>query len=299
MALVWSLASLRNWRELMLLQTFSTVVLGLGMMEMAVRYFDFATFNREGTRGTALMVLSSLFHTMKQTVSRVLVLVIAMGFGVIRPNLEDSTKRGVFGLGAAFFFFAAVQRLYELLSHTSPLSFALYLSMIPVAALDLLFGIWIFYSLNGVIGFLADKEGNVHKLQLFRRFRWVLAATLLVAVAWSLAYVVIIVSGRVQTEWETRWMYDAVFDALYFLVLVAILVLFRPNAKGGSFAYAPLPVPVSVGGVSRKVASANAEEYGDGLHEEEIELVSRTGEGAPSGPASGGGSAAGAGKAAP
>ena len=278
-ALVWALASLRNWRELMLLQTFATIVLGFGMMEMAVRYFDFATFNREGMRATALMVLSSLFHTMKQTVSRVLVLVISMGFGVIKPDLEDSTKRAVVGLGVAFFFFAALQRLYELLSHTSPLSFAQYFTMLPVAALDLVFGVWIFFSLNHVINFLADKEGNVHKLQLFKSFRVVLGITVLVAFVWSLAYVFIVVSGRVSTEWKTRWVYDAIFDILYLAVLIAILFLFRPLSNSSSFAfsYAQVPAALRVGGGNRSGArvanAANAEEYGEGLQEEEVELV--------------------------
>jgi hypothetical protein len=288
-AVIWSLASMRVWRELMMLQTFATGALTLGMIEMGIRYFDFSTFNTEGTRETSLLVLSSLSHTIKQTTSRVLILIVAMGYGIVKPSLEPHTQRNIFALGGMFFICSAIQRLYDLLSHTSALNIAGYLTLVPITLMDLAFGIWIFFSLQQVITFLSEKEANTIKLGLYRNFRMVLGITMLIAFLWSLTYAIVVISGRVNTEWETRWIYDACFDVLYFIMLLAILILFRPVDYASEFAYRPVStkVPTSTTGASSssgkggssssKPGSAQVadEEYGQELQEESTELIQK------------------------
>jgi hypothetical protein len=242
----------------MLLQNYVTVVLALGMMEMALRYFDFAQFNRFGTRGGGLMFMSSILHTCKQTVSRLLVLVVSMGFGIVKPTLGDAFNT-VVGLGGLFFFFSVVQRLYELSSHTSAITFMQYVTMLPVAALDLVFFFWIFRSLTDVIAQLETREQGV-KLQLYKRFRVVLITTMITACVWSLTYSVIVVSGKINADWESRWIYDGFFDILYLSVLIAIMVLWRPTNNSAQFAYAR---------VTTRDVDDDDEEYGNGLVEEE------------------------------
>ena len=256
---IWAIACARHWKELMILQNYVTVVLALGMMEMALRYYDFAQFNRSGTRGFALMMMSSIMHTLKQTVSRLLVLVVSMGFGIVKPTLGDSFNT-IAGLGGLFFFFVMVQRVYELASHTSAITFMQYVTMLPVAALDLVFFFWILRSLNDIIAQLEAREQGV-KLTLYKRFRGVLLFTMLVACAWSLIYSLIVFSGKVNQDWETRWIYDGLFDILYLFILVCIMILWRPTNNSAQFAYA-------------RVTTHDAdddEEYGGGLQEEVVE----------------------------
>jgi len=257
---IWAIACARHWRELMILQNYVTIVLALGMMEMALRYYDFAQFNINGTRGTGLMLSSSVLHTVKQTVSRLLVLVVSMGFGIVKPTLGDSFNT-IAGLGGLFFFFAVVQRVYELSSHTSAITFMQYVTMLPVAALDLVFFFWIFRSLSDIIAQLENREQGV-KLQLYKRFRIVLIITMLLACGWSLIYSFIVVSGRISADWESRWMFDGFFDVLYVFVLIMIMVLWRPTNNAAQFAYAR---------VRTRDIDDDDEEYGNGLEDEEPE----------------------------
>ncbi len=51
---------------------------------MAFAYGDLEYVNRNGTRSTALMSLSELLLASKNTVSLLLILVVSMGFGVVK-----------------------------------------------------------------------------------------------------------------------------------------------------------------------------------------------------------------------
>ena len=131
-ALAWGAVCAYNWRQLLALQNFVTLVLGLGMIEMSLRYFDFATFNKYGTRGTGLMLTAATFQTVKKTVSRLLVLVVSMGYGVVRPTLGEAGNK-VLTVGCVYFVFAAIQHIVENVSHTVTITFPQYLLMLPVA----------------------------------------------------------------------------------------------------------------------------------------------------------------------
>ncbi|KAH9245984.1 hypothetical protein BASA81_016525 [Batrachochytrium salamandrivorans] len=264
--LVWAVLSFWHWRELMILQTYVTVVLGLSMMEMTFRYYDYSQFNAHGSRSTELMLWASMLHTMKQTVSRMLVLIVSMGFGIVKPSLGDSANT-VWGLGGLFFFFSMIQRVYELSAHTSAVTFMQYVTMLPVASLDLVFFVWIFRSLSEVMSQLEAKTSvgkENAKLELYRKFRRVLYFTMLVACVWSLVYLFIVVSGQITREWKTRWLFDGFFDLEYLLVLLAIMFLWRPTNNATQFAYAKVPVVV----VANNGGEEDEEEYGAGLEEE-------------------------------
>ena len=54
---------------------------------------DYHSFNRGGTRGVAPVVFGVLASTLKKTVSRVLVLGVGLGYGVVRPTLGSTAYK--------------------------------------------------------------------------------------------------------------------------------------------------------------------------------------------------------------
>lgn len=99
---VWMVAFLANWRSVMQLQYCITVVVALGMIEMSTWYFDYVNFNATGFRPYVTTVAAVLISSARKTVSRSLVLVVSMGYGVVRPTLGGLTKK-VISLSAAYF----------------------------------------------------------------------------------------------------------------------------------------------------------------------------------------------------
>jgi len=56
-------------------------------------YLDYLSFNRGGVRGATPVVLGVLASTVKKTVSRLLVLSVALGYGVVRPTLGNTAYK--------------------------------------------------------------------------------------------------------------------------------------------------------------------------------------------------------------
>ena len=59
-------------------------VIALGMMESTTWYFVLKDYNINGQYQTGSVIVAILISTMKRTVSRLLVLVVSMGYGVVK-----------------------------------------------------------------------------------------------------------------------------------------------------------------------------------------------------------------------
>ncbi|KAA8540230.1 hypothetical protein F0562_024207 [Nyssa sinensis] len=90
LGIFWFSQYARFWREVIPLQNCITLVITLGMFEMALWYFDYAEFNETGVRPTGITVWAVTFGTVKRTVSRLIILMVSMGYGVVRPTVRWS-----------------------------------------------------------------------------------------------------------------------------------------------------------------------------------------------------------------
>ncbi|CAI0423771.1 unnamed protein product [Linum tenue] len=93
LGLVWFLKFVQLWKDVIQLHYHITAVIALGMCEMAVWYFEYANFNSTGRRPIGVTLWAVTFTTVKKTLSRLLLLVVSMGFGVVRPTLGGITSR--------------------------------------------------------------------------------------------------------------------------------------------------------------------------------------------------------------
>lgn len=75
------------------IQNCITAVIFFGMLEMSVWYFDYVNFNNSGFRPYSTTVAAVLIGSVRKTLSRTLLLVVAMGFGVVRPTLGGISLR--------------------------------------------------------------------------------------------------------------------------------------------------------------------------------------------------------------
>lgn len=151
LGLFWFSQYARFWREVLTLQNCITLVITLGMFEMAFWYFDYAEFNNTGIRPTGITIWAVTFGTFKRTFARLIILMVAMGYGVVRPTLGGVTSK-VIMLGLTFFLASEVLELVENVGAISDLSGKARLFLVlPVALLDAFFIIWIFTSLSATL----------------------------------------------------------------------------------------------------------------------------------------------------
>lgn len=151
LGLFWFSQYARFWREVLHLQNCITLVITLGMFEMALWYFEYAEFNETGIRPMGITAWAVTFGTVKRTVARIIILMVAMGYGVVRPTLGGLTSK-VIMLGGTFFLASEVLELVENVGAVSDLSGKARLFLVlPVAILDAFFILWIFTSLSSTL----------------------------------------------------------------------------------------------------------------------------------------------------
>lgn len=170
LGLVWFLRFVKFWKDIIHLHYHITLVIALGMCEMAVRYFEYANFDSTGMRPMDVTLWAVTFSSIKKTLSRLLLLVVSMGFGVVKPTLGGITSKVVL-LGVVYFVATEGLELVEHLGNINDFSgkTVMYL-VIPVAILDACFILWIFSSLARTLEKLQVRERDSVTALFFYRF---------------------------------------------------------------------------------------------------------------------------------
>lgn len=71
-------------QDLLRVQFWISAVLLLSMLEMAVSYGDLEYFNKHGERNRGLLVFAKLLYAGKNTLARIMILVVSMGYGIVK-----------------------------------------------------------------------------------------------------------------------------------------------------------------------------------------------------------------------
>lgn len=237
LGILWFGASLRHWRKLLSIQFWIAGVVFLGMAESATLYFADLEYNNSGLANAGAAVFGILMSTLKRTVSRVLVLVVAMGYGVVKPTL-GTTRYKVSLLGMLYFIFSAGLMLVQAGDRAGDVSWATALFLVvPVALLDTGFYWWIFLSLLRTIAQLKARR-QVVKLAMYQWLFYTLAASAVVSALVVLYEVFSFAFSDVDAAWRTAWLQPAFWQLLYFFVLLALAALWRPTHNNTRYAYA-------------------------------------------------------------
>lgn len=237
--LVWMALCACHWKELLRLQLCILGVIFLGMMEMAIFYADYHHWNSEGIRSKGLMVFAVMVSCAKATLARLLVLVVSMGFGVVKPTLGSTMKR-VLSLGVAFYVFDVIYWVTYALESVpdEPVNRkAVMVFLVPVSILDAMILWWTFLSLFHTIKLLTMRRQSI-KLTMYRRFAFSLAVVAVVSMAFYMYFIWSNVTLR--TTWHVKWLEYAYTHCVFFFLLVIIAVLWRPTSNNTRYAYEPL-----------------------------------------------------------
>ncbi len=233
---LWFLQYVRHWKDILQLQNCISMVIALGMSEMAFWYFEYLNFNRMGRRPMHITMWAVTLGAVKKTVSWILILIVSMGYGVVRPTLGGLTSK-VLLLGGAYFLAAESFDVVENVGtiNDPPGKEKVFL-VIPLAMLDAIFILWIFTSLSKTLERLQARR-SFAKLELYRRFTNSLAVAVIIAVLW-IGYELYFKATDVFGEhWQSYWIISAFWYMLAFMLLIVICVLWAPSQNSMRYAY--------------------------------------------------------------
>ncbi|XP_067017712.1 transmembrane protein 87A-like isoform X4 [Acropora muricata] len=237
---VWLIVSACQWRDLLRIQFWIGGVIALGMLEKAVFFSQYNEMNISGIPNQSLTIFAELVSCVKRTLARILVIIVSMGFGIVKPRL-GSTLHRVLGVGALYFVLAVMEGCFRSLHRKADPGKQQLIASIPLAILDASICWWIFMSLVQTTRTLRIRR-NVVKLSLYRHF----TNTLIFAVLASVAYMIWSIKthrfakDNCITDWSELWLDEAFWHFLFSLVLLVIMVLWRPTANNQRYAFTPI-----------------------------------------------------------
>ncbi|KAI3996160.1 hypothetical protein MKX01_002444 [Papaver californicum] len=236
LGLFWFSQYARFWSEVLQLQNCISMVIGLGILETASWYLEYAVFNKAGFGPLGFTLCAVTLGTIKRTMARLVILIVSMGYGVVRPTLGGLTVK-VMMLGGTFFLATEVLELVENVGTVNDLSRkARLLLVLPVAILDAFFIVWTFTSLSTTLNKLQAKRMTA-KLDIYRKFTNSLAIAVIVSVAWICYELYFKLADIYNEQWRSAWIIPTFWHVLSFSLLCIIFALWAPSQNSMRYAY--------------------------------------------------------------
>ncbi|XP_054556842.1 transmembrane protein 87A isoform X2 [Talpa occidentalis] len=233
---LWLAWSACYWRDLLRIQFWIGAVIFLGMLEKAVFYAEFQNIRYKGESVQGALILAELLSAVKRSLARTLVIIVSLGYGIVKPRLGVTLHKVVVA-GALYLLFSGMEGVLRVTGQAQ--TDLASLAFIPLAFLDTALCWWIFISLTQTMKLLKLRR-NIVKLSLYRHF----TNTLILAVAASIVFIIwTTMKFRIvtcQSDWRELWVDDAIWRLLFSMILFVIMVLWRPSANNQRFAFSPL-----------------------------------------------------------
>ncbi|KAI4540415.1 hypothetical protein MG293_009456 [Ovis ammon polii] len=250
---LWLAWSACYWRDLLRIQFWIGAVIFLGMLEKAVFYAEFQNIRYKGESVQGALILAELLSAVKRSLARTLVIIVSLGYGIVKPRLGVTLHKVVVA-GALYLLFSGMEGVLRVTGAQTDLAS---LAFIPLAFLDTALCWWISFSMASLMAIhflllekmiflltqtmkLLKLRRNIVKLSLYRHF----TNTLILAVAASIVFIIwTTMKFRIvtcQSDWRELWVDDAIWRLLFSMILFVIMVLWRPSANNQRFAFSPL-----------------------------------------------------------
>ncbi|OWF36493.1 Transmembrane protein 87A [Mizuhopecten yessoensis] len=238
--IAWLVMLACSWRDLLRVQFWIGAVIALGMLEKAVFYAEFQSISSTGQSVRGAVIFAEFVSCLKRTLARILVIIVSLGFGIVKPRLGP-TFRKVIGVGVLYFFVSLIEGCMRQLQTKGDNSKDILAAQVPLAVIDASICWWISF-----LDFLIQTtrtlrlRRNIVKLSLYRHFTNLLIFAVLASVVymiWSLS------SHKLKvciTDWRELWVDEAFWHLLFSVMLLVIMVLWRPSINNQRYAFSPL-----------------------------------------------------------
>ncbi|XP_012583096.1 PREDICTED: transmembrane protein 87B isoform X2 [Condylura cristata] len=234
--ILWLTWSACYWKDILRIQFWIAAVIFLGMLEKAVFYSEYQNINSTGLSTQGLLIFAELISAIKRTLARLLVIIVSLGYGIVKPRLGTVMHR-VIGLGLLYFIFAAVEGVMRVVGAND--SDLVLLASLPLSLLDSGLCWWIFISLAQTMKTLRLRKNTV-KFSLYRHFTNTLIFAVLASVIFMVWTTKTFRIAKCQSDWMEHWVDEAFWSFLFSLILIVIMFLWRPSANNQRYAFLPL-----------------------------------------------------------
>ena len=225
----------------MYLQYWLLFVICVSFLENFLSSFDYLVYNETGKINLGFNVIYVLLSVTKRTASYIALILVTSGVTLTRPTLNVNEKRLLIGFSVGYVIISAIYQFLNTLSYTPtgnsniPES-AIVLFLILATIYDFLWLLWVFRSLFNTL-LLLQKKKQTEKLQIFKKLSWVILTFYFVSFILFISQMSLLLDDKYDKIWDSYWLFEAYWTAIYFIITVVIGVLWRPNPNTSRYAY--------------------------------------------------------------
>ncbi|KAI9327632.1 lung seven transmembrane receptor-domain-containing protein [Zopfochytrium polystomum] len=308
---VWLFGAWRSWKDLLMLQHFVTAVIFFLVVEMAFNYGFYAYYNEHGRSSFFLLVMVVVLNAGRISISFFMLLIVALGYGVVRPTLGSNMTKCLILTG--IHFVSGVLYATGSLVITDVTAKLAVIFALPLSATMTAFYFFTLQGLGATMRTLEERKQTV-KLTMYKNLRNILVASLVILLLFFVINITLFGERKdprlVPVLWKIKWfLLDGWLNTLYFAVFVSIAYLWRPTTNNERYGLDELASDdfddgaaddtengIKLQNVSRPAVVSAADGFGGEDDEKEEDLFrwaeENTGEGAGGSSSGGGGGAA-------
>ena len=218
-------------------------VLSVGLAESATWYAAYATINANGQPYCCpfppIVVAGFVLQVFRQTFSRLLLLIVCLGYGIVRPRLLPAEWVSITIVATLYFVAAVIGQISEVvLLHdvhpVDPEEVVLY--QLPMMVMDVAFLSWIYVALSSTIRILGEYRQTV-KLEMFMSLARAIAAFVAL-----FTFVTLLVladkKGLIAWPWKYTWAQNVSWEVLNLGIIVTVGAICMPSATSNMLSYA-------------------------------------------------------------
>lgn len=237
----WGILYYLNRHDILPVQNYITAILAFLVLEMFMTWLFYDYQNRHGlnTGAKVLLVVVSILSAFRNSFSFFLLLIVCMGYGVVKLSL-GKTMIYVRWLAITHFVFGMIYAIASLSVTPENAGPLVLLVVLPLAATLTAFYVWTLNSLNYTLKDLTQRKQTV-KAAMYKKLWWCILISIVVIFAfffvnsWTFA-------GQsdedfVPNHWSTRWfILDGWLNLIYFADVAFVAYIWRPTANNRRFA---------------------------------------------------------------
>ena len=237
----WAFLYVQNRSDILPVQNYITATIIFLIVEQLMTWGFYDYQNRHGNNAAnkAFMIVVSILNAGRNSLSFFLLLIVCMGYGVVKPSL-GKTMIYVRFLAIGHFVFGVIYAVASLSVTPDSAGPLVLLVILPLAGTLTAFYVWTLSSLNLTMKDLIDRKQKT-KAMMYKKLWWCILGSIMVIFGFffinSFAFAGRSEANFVPEHWQTRWfVLDGWLNLVYLCDIAFIAYLWRPTANNRRFA---------------------------------------------------------------
>ncbi|KAL5103690.1 Transmembrane protein 87A [Taenia crassiceps] len=234
LGLLWLCFTFYHWKDLLRIQYYITLMVSIGLVEQITLYALYETLNRTGVTLKSALTFALIVSCVKRTLARFLLLIVCVGYGITKSRLGTAYRRIVW-ICVVYLVCCLLDSGLRAFHPRFKPSLAVLIGGLPMVAVDLAILWWSFSYLVSTLRETRMRRNKV-KYRLYRIFSALLIAVALISILCMCASIFLLHWKPCTRAWRYIWFDETFWQLLFFVILLSIVILWRPSSTNKLYA---------------------------------------------------------------